>query len=160
MGLVKMTVNTMKQLILILTFVLCTEAKGQSDIIDQISQIDSVQRIEMSLSAFGVESDSFPSIEVEIDFLKNYSLCKKTFYNPAFKPSDYSLTERQMKDILDLLKISELESLKEEYSVNWSDQPRSITTVYTKHKKFVFNDYGLEGPEPLKTLYKLVYRIR
>lgn len=121
---------------------------------------DSVIRIDMNLSSFGVESDLFPSIEVDIDFDKDFSRCKKSFSNPNIKGSTYTLTKKQMQDVLNLLKISELEKLKGSYSVNRSDQPRSTTVIYTRHKKYVIDDYGLKGAGPLQQLYQIVYRIR
>jgi hypothetical protein len=124
----------------------------------QGEQTDSIVKIEMSLSAFGVESDDFPSIEALIDFGNYKANCVKSFYNPAIKGSTYSLTKREMESILALLKISDLEKLKTEYKVSKTDQPSSKTKIYTTKKIFVIDDYGLEGDKPLQELYKIVYR--
>src|ERR1043166_8131599 len=72
---------------------------------------DSIVRIEMNLSAFGVESDDFPSINVLIDFTHDTSSCVKYFYNPAYKGSTYSLTKNEIIEVKKLLKISDLEKL-------------------------------------------------
>jgi hypothetical protein len=112
----------------------------------------------MNLSAFGVESDNFPSIDALIDFTNYTGICDKSFYNPANKGSTYSLTKSEIDSIQTLLKISDLEKLKTEYKVSMSDQPSSKTKIYTTKKTFVINDYGLEGDYPLKELYKIVYR--
>jgi hypothetical protein len=112
----------------------------------------------MNLSAFGVESDIFPSIGAIVDFSKDTSTCVKSFYNPENKGSTYSLTQSEMKSILSLLKIDDLEKLKKEYKVSISDQPSSKTKIYTTKKTFVINDYGLEGEYPLQDLYKIVYK--
>ena len=112
----------------------------------------------MNLSAFGVESDDFPSIDVTIDFSKGTSNCRKSFYNPAYKDSTYCLTKNEMQGILKLLKIEDLEKLEKEYKVGMTDQPSSKTIIYTSKTKFVINDYGLKGEYPLQELYKTVYK--
>lgn len=145
---------------LILLLGISNIARGQAVDVNEKVKTDSIIRIDMNLSAFGVESDSFPSIKVKIDFYKEYSICKKSFTNPSIKGSTYRLTEQQMADILSLLKISDLEILKESYSSNWTDQPSSKTVIHTRLKNYVINDYGLKAPSPLQELYKIVYRIR
>jgi hypothetical protein len=119
---------------------------------------DSFTKVEMNLSAFGVESDNFPSIEVLIDFTNDSSFCKKSYYNPAFKPSTYKLSNAELKKVLHLLQTSDLDKLKSAYKVPKSDQPTSVTTIYKGQKKYVINDYGLEGDYPLQDLYKIVYK--
>ena len=119
---------------------------------------DSVVKIEMDLSAFGVESDDFPSIKVAIDFTHDTSSCDKSFYNPAYKGSKYSLTKNEITFVKKLLKLSDLEKLKTEYKVEKTDQPTSTTKIFTTKKTFVITDYGLEGDYPLKEIYKIVYR--
>jgi hypothetical protein len=121
-------------------------------------QTDGILKIEMNLSAFGVESDSFPSITAKIDFIHDTSFCVKTFYSSTYKSSTYSLTKSQMDSIRTLLKIADLEKLKSDYKVTKSDQPRSTTKIYTTGKTFIVDDYGLEGGYPLQQLYKIVYR--
>jgi hypothetical protein len=113
----------------------------------------------MNLSAFGVESDNFPSIAAYIDFVNDSSNCQKTYYNPAFKPSTYKLSTTEIEKVLQLLKASDLGKLKTEYSVSKTDQPTSTTTIYAGQRKFTVKDYGLEGEQPLKQLYKLVYKL-
>jgi hypothetical protein len=120
---------------------------------------ETIVKIEMKLSAFGVESDDFPSIYVVIDFAKDTSVCVKSYYDPANKGSTYSLTKTEMTDILDLLEISDVQKLKPEYKVSRPDQPNSSTTIFTSKTKYVIKDYGLEGEYPLKELYKIVYNL-
>jgi hypothetical protein len=112
----------------------------------------------MNLSAFGVESDNFPSIDAYIDFVHDSSNCKKSYYNPAFKSSAYYLSHNEINRVLELLQKSNLEKLKEEYKVEKSDQPTSTTIIYTNTRKFTIKDYGLEGEYPLQELYKIVYK--
>jgi hypothetical protein len=119
---------------------------------------DSLTKLEMNLSAFGVEADGFPSIHAHIDFLKDSNFCEKTYYNPAFKPSTYWLTSAEIKKVLQLLGATNFNKLKTEYTVSKTDQPTSITTIYFGQRTIVINDYGLEGAYPLQELYKIVYK--
>ncbi len=66
----------------------------------------------MNLSAFGVESDYFPSIDVLIDFSKNESVCLKSFYNPDVEGSTYWLSMTEMKEILELLNNTDLKKIE------------------------------------------------
>ncbi|MEO6883030.1 MAG: hypothetical protein ABI199_03290 [Bacteroidia bacterium] len=133
-------------------------SNNQTNIPKQSHQTDSIVKIEMNLSAFGVESDSYPSIHVLLDFIHDSSICVKSYYNPSIKGSTYSLTKNEMLSILKLLKIEDIVKLKKEYTVNLSDQPKSITKIYTTKKIFTITDYGLEGEYPLQELYKIVYK--
>src|SRR4029078_3992198 len=111
---------------------------------------DSITKVNMNLSAFGVESDDFPSIVADIDFVKRSGNCKKTYYNPKFKPSMYKLSGAEIDTLLQLLKTSDLEKLRTEYSVSKSDQPTSTITIYAGQRTLVIKDYGLEGDYPLQ----------
>ena len=113
----------------------------------------------MHLSAFGVESDNFPSIEAYIDFKLDSSNCEKSYYNPALKNSNYKLSSFEVKKVLDLLQNVDLSKLKNEYSVNKSDQPTSTIIIYTQKQSFKIKDNGLEGDYPLRDLYKIVYKL-
>lgn len=113
----------------------------------------------MNLSAFGVESEGFPSIEATLDFEKQYSLCKVSYDNAKFKDTTYSLTEVELKNIQNILQKSNLKQLKKEYSVAKTDQPTSTTTIITNNEQFQIKDYGLQGEYPLDSLYKIVYKL-
>ena len=119
---------------------------------------DSIIKVEMFLSALGLEVDDFPSINVTLDFVNDSSICIKTFYNPKYENSTYSLNKEEMQIIKRMLQNMNLEKIKKEYTSNISDQPRSTMTIYTTKNTFIFNDYGLQGEYPLKELYKLVYK--
>lgn len=125
---------------------------------DRITTTNSISKIEMNLSAFGVESDDFPSIQVFINVKTGSSKCKKTYYSSKHKDSIYSLSKSDINSIKRLLKYSDLKQLKSKYSVNKSDQPISTTKIYTSLKNFVIEDYGLSGEYPLQELYKIVYK--
>jgi hypothetical protein len=139
---------------IILGLFVCSDAQTKTT----ADSVESIVKIEMYLSAFGVESDSFPTISVTIDFLKDTSVCIKSYYNPAIKGSTYSLTKGEMQSILQLIKIAGLEKLKKEYSVTKTDQPTSSTKIYTTKRTFVIEDYGLEGDHPLQELYDIAYK--
>jgi hypothetical protein len=143
-------------LLITLSFNFCSTSQGSSSEVQPIT--DSVTKVEMNLSAFGVESDNFPSIAVYIDFVKDSSNCEKSYYNPAYKGSTYTLSAVEMKKVLELLQDSDINKLKPEYRVSKSDQPTSTTTIYLGQRKIVVKDYGLEGEHPLQELYKLVYK--
>ncbi len=146
-----------KQLIILLiASILFSSCKSSHD--NSIPKI-SILKIEMHLSAFGVESDNFPSIEAYIDFKKDSSNCEKSYYNPAFKTSNYKLSSTEIKKVFDLLQNADLPKLRNEYTVNKSDQPTSIIIIYTNKQNVEIKDYGLEGDYPLQDLYKIVYKL-
>jgi hypothetical protein len=142
-------------LAILLTFGFC---HSQQDTTTRQIQGNSISRVEMNLSAFGVESDSFPSIEVLLDFMNDSSLCKKSYYNPAIKPSTYRLSDAELKHVLQLLQTTDLDKLKTDYKVSKTDQPTSVITIYKGKQKYVVRDFGLEGDYPLRDVYKIVYR--
>jgi len=119
---------------------------------------NNVLRLEMHLSAFGVESDNAPFINAAIDFKNDSSRCDKSFYNPANKASVYSLSKEEMAKLLELLKNADLGELKNDYSVDKTDQARSQTIIYTENQTYVINDYGFAGEGVLQDLYKIVYK--
>lgn len=148
--------------ILIFFFVSCSSAEiTHLNLVPRSSTSTStskVQRIEMHLSAFGVESDHFPSIDVYIDFSADSSYCRKSYYDPKYKDSVYRLTKAEMLIISSLIEKSDLSKLKKEYTVGKTDQPSSKTTIYFINNTLQFNDYGLEADYPLPELYKIVYK--
>ncbi len=144
-----------KYYILFVLFLILKKSIGQS----VPSNTETILKIEMNLSAFGVESDDYPSINVFIDFEKDSSICFKSFYNPINKGSVYYLSKVDLKNITELLKISELKKLKHNYKVQVSDQPNSKIIIFTNKTKYTIVDYGLNGNAILIKLYKLVYKL-
>jgi len=120
--------------------------------------VKSVLKIEMNLSSFGVESEGYPSIHAFINFATDSSYCKKSYYEPKYKDSVYALSKNEIEQIHKLLISTDLEKLKNNYTVKVSDQPKSTTIFYTNTKKIVIEDYGLKGEYPLQELYKIVYK--
>ena len=122
------------------------------------SKAQEVQKIEMNLSAFGVESDNFPSIEGFIDFEHDSNSCTTSYYNPAIKGRVYSLSNQETKKVLELLQNCDLDKLKAVYKAESTDQPTSTITIYKSNRVFIVKDYGLIGDFPLQDIYKLVYK--
>jgi hypothetical protein len=136
----------------------CSNCSSQEDPAKKKLFTESITKVEMNLSAFSVESDSFPSIVANIDLVKDSSNCEKTYYNPAFKPSTYRLSSAEIKKVIQLLNASELRKLKTEYKVSKTDQRTSTTKIYFGQRTVVIKDYGLVGDYPLQELYKIVYK--
>jgi hypothetical protein len=123
------------------------------------NNIDSVVKIELNLSAFGVESDDFPSIYAVIDLVNKTSECKKSYYAPSKQNSTYFLSISEINTIIEILQNKDLEKFKKEYKINKTDQPRSIMIIYTKKRKFTIDDYGLESDTTLNRIYNIVYKL-
>lgn len=142
--------------LIILGFNFCSSSRD--NVVMESPSIDTILKVEMNLSAFGVESDDFPSIEAYVNFQTGSGNCERSFYNPAYKGSTYYLSKAEIQQIFKILMNADLEKLKKEYRVQSSDQPTSTTTIYTSKKKFIIIDYGLKGESPLQELYKIVYK--
>ncbi|MCW4469187.1 hypothetical protein OGH69_09440 [Flavobacterium sp. MFBS3-15] len=118
-----------------------------------------ITKVEMHLSAFGVESDRWPNIDVAVDFKENTSRCKVSYYHPDYKPFQYKLTKDEIAKVLLLLEKADLKKLKKEYTVTISDQPSSTIKIHTSSGEvFTIKDYGLKGDAPLPELYRIVYK--
>ena len=113
-----------------------------------------ILEINAQLSAFGVESDDFPSIDAKIDFTNNSSSCLKSYYNPDKKSSIYKLTKNELKSIKEFLNEFDFEKIKKSYRSNLSDQPQSTLTIISTDKTITIYDYGLIGDYPLQEIYK------
>lgn len=145
--------------IIILSFISCSSAEiTNRNYLTHSSHSNPVQRIEMHLSAFGVESDNFPSIDVLIDFSADSSYCRKWYYNPKYKDSIYRLTKAEMLIISSLMEKADLHKLKKEYTISQTDQPTSKTTIFLSNNTLQFKDYGLIAEYPFSELYKIVYK--
>jgi len=63
--------------------------------------------------------------------------------------------------IIDLLNYLDFKNLKNEYSVNWTDDASvTLKIVYDNGKEKVINDYGLIGTYGLQYLYSLFFDLR
>ena len=151
-----MKTNFIAILILLLTLSNCTNSQTPSEV--NIPSKDSILKLEMNLSAFGVEADDFPSIAVFIDFTKDSSFCTSSYYNPSYKGKEYNLSKEEIKRIADLLNKTDLAKLKTKYTCNKSDQPSSTTIIYTSNHKYIIEDYGLLAEKPFQEIYKVVYK--
>jgi hypothetical protein len=144
--------------LLLAIFVLGNCTCGQNSISNKKPVAGGIIQLEMKLSAFGVESDDFPSIDAVIDAVRGTSSCRKWFYNPAYKDSVYSLAPSEIKKIQDILKNTNWEKMQKAYKTDKTDQPSSQIIIYTISNKYIISDYGLEGDAPLQDLYKIVYK--
>lgn len=120
---------------------------------------EGVIRIEMDLSAYGVESRGFPTIKAVIDLYHDSRLCKVSYYEPELHDTAYKLTKPVMDSIRYLVNNCDLKKLKKNYSIDYTDQPTSTTIFYLKDEQITITDYGLEGDQPLRALYKFVYQL-
>ena len=135
----------------------CTSSQNNVSKLNPVNNI--ITKIDMNLSAFGVESDDFPSIEIHLDFQNDTNICIKSFYNPAYKDSTYRLSKIEIQKIYDLLKDVNFDDFKKEYSVENSDQPTSTIIIFTTTNQYTIKDYGLLGDYPLQEIYKIVYKL-
>ncbi|MEO7306344.1 MAG: hypothetical protein ABIR78_09110 [Ferruginibacter sp.] len=119
-----------------------------------------VLKLEMILNAFGVESDGFPTINATIDFVSDSSLCEVSYYEPWLKQKQYSFSKQELDTLRTLLTSSDLKKIKKEYNEGPTDQPTSITTIYTTQDTFKIKDYGLQAEFPLPELYRIVYNLK
>ena len=138
--------------------ILCSCGPSTDGRSKRVTNKDPITKLEMVLSAAGVESDDFPAITVFIDFARDSSYCAKSYDNPAFPGSIYSLSYNEIHQVRDLLQAADLTRLKKNYTVPATDQPTSTTSVYIHGQKLIFKDYGLQGEYPLQNLYKIVYK--
>ncbi len=116
-----------------------------------------ILKLEMHLSAFGVESDDYPTIDAYINFENDSSRCDRSYYDPRFKPSSYTLDIGEIKLLEKILEGADLEKLRTKYTIGRSDQPTSTTIIYTRTGTYTTKDYGLVGDYPLQDLYEAVY---
>jgi hypothetical protein len=117
-----------------------------------------IKRIELNLSAMGVEADSFPNITALIDLQNDSSYCDVSYYDPKFKATAYRLTNGSMDSVRWLMAQFNVKRLKPRYEVSSTDLPTSTAIFYFTDTTIQIVDYGLEGPSPLKELYRIVYR--
>lgn len=123
-------------------------------------QNHAIAKLEMHLSAFGVESDNFPSVDADIDFTKKQAICRRWYYNPAHKDSTYLLTAKTIDTIYQLLVQTDFTKLKRLYERPATDQPSSTLLIIQSNKDTVtIKDYGLIGDYPLRDIYRLVYQL-
>ena len=119
-----------------------------------------ISKAELTLSAFAHGTDNYSEIYVYIDFEKDSSYCHKHCYNPAlaYKAFTYTLTPSQIKNVLALLKMVNLQETDVYYEKQVPYLPTSTTVVYTNKGKFTINDYGLIANKPLPQIYNMVYK--
>lgn len=71
------------------------------------------------------------------------------------------IKEENNNEIINLLEYMNFETLKNEYSVNWTDdQSSTLKITYDNGKVKVIEDYGLIGTYSLEKLYRLLFNLR
>jgi hypothetical protein len=144
-------------LVAFLFFSFCSPSN--SNIVVKTPLNNSIVKLDMFLSAFGVESDGFPYIKASVDFVTNSASCYVWYDNPKFKDTTYSLDLKEIDSIKLLLTSCNLRELKKEYTFGPTDQPTSTTTIYKAQDTFYIKDYSLQGDTPLPDLYRIVYKL-
>ncbi len=109
----------------------------------------------MNLSAFGMETDTYPSIKAHLNFNTYSAVCVRSYYNPAFKTVEYVLSAEEVARVFALLQTVEIANLKTEYSVSPSDQPTSTFILQRSEGILRIVDYGLRGPDICNRYTKL-----
>jgi hypothetical protein len=125
----------------------------------RLGNSDEVKQVEMRLSAFGVESDGFPNINAFIDLQSDTGYCEVSYYNPKFRNTTYRLTKETIDSVRYFISHANIKRLKRDYSVSNTDEPSSTIDFHFFDSDIQISDYGLEGPSPLKDLYRLVYKL-
>lgn len=126
---------------------------------DAPADMDTFIKMEMKLSALGVESNDFPNLDAYLDLVNDTGNCRRWYDDPAHPVSGYVLTRDEIRSIVKLLRNSDLSKLKKEYTVQKTDQPASTVIIQTTKHKYEIIDYGMEGDAPLPELYKIVYKL-
>lgn len=143
---------------LVLPFCYCSNIPTTSSKVP--SKQFQVLKLEMFLNAFGVEADGFPTINATIDFVSDSSLCDVSYYEPWLKQKQYSFSKKELDTLRSLLENIDFKKIKKEYSEGPTDQPTSITTIYTKQDTCRVKDYGLQAEFPLPVLYRIIYNLK
>jgi hypothetical protein len=118
-------------------------------------QIDFKEIKIMSSSCFG----TCPIFELTINNDKQ-AIYNAKEYNKLTGIYKSSIEEKLFNDILGLLTYINIDSLKNNYKIGWTDNPSiDIEIKYNGLTKNI-HDYGLEGTFGLKRLYDVLYRLR
>lgn|SRR5690606_11053736 len=71
------------------------------------------------------------------------------------------ITKKQYNKLIGLLNSIDLEKLKDEYEVNWTDlQSSTLKITYDNGKVKSIHDYGMRGTDDLKRIYQLLFELR
>jgi hypothetical protein len=149
-----------KYLLLILLVPFCYCSNISTANIKTSAEQFQVLKLDMFLNAFGVESGGFPTIDATIDFVSDSSICNVSYYEPWLKPKHYTFSKKQIDTLRTFLKNIDLKKVKKEYLEGPTDQPTSITTIYTTRDTFRIKDYGLQAEFPMPELYRIVYNLK
>ncbi len=125
---------------------------------------DTIVKLEMHLSAMGVESEGFPNVDVVIDLKADTGNGSKWYFEPFFQPEKYSFSKADIKKVLGMIDTADLDRIKRERVTTRrtaTDQPTATTIItYTSGRKLVLDDYGMVCTGPMRDIYLLVFRYR
>lgn len=120
--------------------------------------------------SFGIENIEFettgcygtcPSFRLSIE-KDRHALFHPIEYN-KLKEGDYRalIVEENYKELTGLLNYIDFPSLKDEYSVGWTDLQRAFLTItYDGGKTKKIEDYGLMGSHGLNRVYEILFDLR
>jgi hypothetical protein len=143
------------KLVFYLSFLLVTSCTIRSKEVRKAKLL----KMEVHLSAFAVESDHFPDINGFVDFTSDSSYFYKSYYNPAYKASTYSLSSEAFDSLRILISQTSFSRIDTLYKFPALDMPSSTITFVWDDKKFKTEDYGLRGAPELEKIYRLIYKL-
>jgi hypothetical protein len=145
------------KLALTLCLFICTQTITTQTIVEKNN--NSINKIQIFLSAFGVESDGFPEIYATIDLQNDTSLCSVSYYDPHFHDTTYRLSSFDMLGIKNILDSCDIKKLQTNYKVDYTDQPTATSIFFFNNQEIKISDYGLRGDCPLTKLYDIVFKL-
>lgn len=102
-----------------------------------------------------------PSFEIKID-TNRQAIYGPRAYNKLKKgPYKATISSSEFNDLVDLLNYIDFSNLKDNYSVNWTDdQTCFLTITYDGGKLKKIRDYGLIGTYGLVRVYEILFDLR
>jgi len=118
-------------------------------------QIDFKQIKVMTSPCFG----TCPIFEMTINNSKQATLNAKE-YNKLTGIYKSKIDEKAFNDLVALLAYLNIDSLKNNYAIGWTDNPSIDTEIEYNGLIKKIHDYGLEGSFGLKRLYDILYQLK
>lgn len=141
--------------ILLCLFICMQTVMAQTNAVKNNTNINKVQ---IFLSAFGVESDGFPNIDAIIDLQNDTNICRASYYDPHFHDTTYRLSSSDMLAIKNILDSCDIKQLQTNYKIDFSDAPTATSVFFLNNEEIKISDYGLRGDCPLTKLYDIIFK--
>jgi hypothetical protein len=119
------------------------------------NQIEFKQIKIMTSPCFG----TCPIFELTINNNKQAVLNAKK-YNKLTGVYKSNVDEKVFNDLVGLLNYLNIDSLKNNYAIGWTDNQSIDTEIEYNSSTKKIHDYGLEGSFGLKRLYQLLYKLK